>query len=190
MIDAGHDGRLLSEAAATPVRHSFVMRCSALASAVSHPLPSRLRTADLPHSADHALWAPILPSWCAAFPPDHPDHFPGDDTAAIGFLMPLIDGSELGPMHRSSTLLVDESGVPVAGMIVTVRSDEQWDGPWIADLWRDPALRRTGVGPMLISRAKGLLAADGHATLSLAVTKGNDAKRSYEREGFSVVRES
>lgn len=190
MIDAGHDGRTPSEAAAASVRHSFVMRCSTVDSAIIHPPVPRLRPADLPRIGELAAWAPILPSWRAAFPPDHPDHFPGDDAAAVGFLMPLIDGSELGPMHRASTLLVDESDVPVAGIIVTLRSDDQWVGPWIADIWRDPALRGNGVGPLLITRAKELLAEDGHATLSLAVTKGNHAKRAYEREGFSVVRES
>jgi ribosomal protein S18 acetylase RimI-like enzyme len=147
--------------------------------------------ASLPCDPDPHEWTQILPSWRAAFPPDHPDHFPGDDDAAIAFLMRLVDGSELGPLHRSTTLLVDEAGRAVAGVVVNLRpQDPPWGGAWIADIWRDPALRGTGLGTTLIDHVKSLLLEDGHAKLTLAVTSGNDARRSYERAGFRVVVES
>ncbi len=175
---------------ATTVRHSFVMRCSPLDADLIDPSPSRLRLADLPRTADPGLWAPILPSWRAAFPPEHPDHLAVDDADAIAFFLPLIDGTELGPLHSASTLLIDQAGVPVAGIIINVRSHERWGGPWIADVWRDPSLRGEGVGSMLLRRAKALVAEDGYDALSLAVTAGIDAHRAYEREGFTVVLES
>jgi ribosomal protein S18 acetylase RimI-like enzyme len=150
-----------------------------------------LTMASLPCDPDPHEWTQILPSWRAAFPPDHPDHFPGDDDAAIAFLMRLVDGSELGPLHRSTTLLVDEAGRAVAGVVVNLRpQDPPWGGAWIADIWRDPALRGTGLGTTLIDHVKSLLLEDGHAKLTLAVTSGNDARRSYERAGFRVVVES
>ena len=52
------------------------------------------------------------------------------------------------------------------------------------------SVRGTGVGAMLISRAKVLLAEDGLVSLGLAVTAGNPAQRTYEEQGFSTVTES
>ncbi len=181
----------LVRAGARPKRHAIVMQCDLRVSAPPVDIDQRLTCADLPDSPAGPEWAAILPSWRAAFPPDHPDHFDGDDATAIAFLMRLVDGSELGPMHRSTTLLVDGMGRPVAGIMINVRAqDPPLGGPWIADIWRDPSLRGTGVGAMLISRAKVLLAEDGLVSLGLAVTAGNPAQRTYEEQGFSTVTES
>ena len=183
-------GRLVM-AGAKPRRHAVIMQCDLRAPTPMASLVPHLRLVPLPTTRTDAAWARILPSWRAAFPEDHPDHFAGDDRTAIQFVMRLVDGSELGPMHRSTTLLVDDAGVPVAGIIVNIRQkDPPWGGPWISDLWRDPALRGSGVGPMLLSRAKGLLAEDGHVCLGLAVSAGNAARRTYLTEGFHTVLES
>ncbi len=150
----------------------------------------RFTMSPLPTDSASGMWAAILPSWRAAFPPEHPDHFAGDDRSSIAFLMRLIDGSELGPMHRATTLLVSQ-GRPVAGIMVNVRPLEPpRGGAWIADIWRDPSLRGSGVGPLLIRRAKRLLCEDGHNSLTLAVTAGNPARLTYEAEGFRTVLES
>lgn len=187
---------------AKPRRHALVMQCDLRVAAAGLParphgvpelveIDPRFHTQSLPITTDPKVWAPILPSWRAAFPPDHPDHFDGDDPLAIAFLRRLVDGSELGPLHRSTTLLVDESGTPVAGIMVNIRSqDPPLGGPWIADIWRDPALRGTGVGAMLISHAKRLLSEDGYACLGLAVTAGNPARATYQAQGFRTVTES
>lgn len=181
----------LVRAGAAPKRHKCVMQCDLREHPGSAPKYGRLRPTDPPRSADPSLWAAILPSWRAAFPADHPDHFDGDDAAAIAFCLRLVDGSELGPLHRSSTLLVDEHDRALAGVLVSVRpQDPPWGGAWIADIWRDPSLRGTGVGTVLIDRVKLLLAEDGHSSLSLAVTRGNSARASYDRAGFRVVVES
>jgi ribosomal protein S18 acetylase RimI-like enzyme len=167
------------------------MQCDLRQHPASVTVPLDFAPAELPTTRDPSAWAAILPSWRAAFPPDHPDHFDGDDAKAIAFLLRLVDGSELGPMHRSSTLLLDQSGEAVAGILVSIRpQDPPWGGAWIADIWRDPRLVGCGVGPALIDNAKALLAEDGHVSLSLAVTHGNPARRGYERAGFRVVVES
>lgn len=176
---------------AKPRRHALVMQCDLRTPIVPAAHDARFTMRALPDAADARAWAPILPSWRAAFPPDHPDHFDGDDPLAIAFLRRLIDGSELGPLHRSTTLLADEAGTPVAGIMVNIRSqDPPLGGPWIADIWRDPTLRGTGVGALLIDHAKRLLAEDGYACLGLAVTAGNPARATYQAQGFRTVTES
>jgi len=176
---------------AAPKRHALIMQCDLREHPARGGLDERFTPAPLPQDADAAQWTAILPSWRAAFPPDHPDHFAGDDAQAIAFHLRLVDGSELGPLHRSSTLLLDEDGRAVAGIMVNVRpQDPPWGGPWIADIWRDPSLRTSGVGGMLIDHAKALLTEDGHAKLTLAVTAGNPARRSYERTGFRIFVEA
>ena len=187
---------------AKPRRHALVMQCDLRVApdgsqARPHQVPQlvgidpRFTLRPLPGTSDPPTWAPILPSWRAAFPPDQPDHFDGDDPLAIAFLRRLVDGSELGPLHRSTTLFADEAGTPVAGIMVNIRSqDPPLGGPWIADIWRDPTLRATGVGAMLISHAKRLLAEDGYACLGLAVTAGNPARATYQAQGFRTVTES
>lgn len=176
---------------AKPRRHALVMQCDLRTAPPTVDPDVRFTLRPLPDTTDARAWAPILPSWRAAFPPDHPDHFDGDDALAIAFLRRLIDGSELGPLHRSTTLLADEAGTPVAGIMVNVRGqDPPMGGPWIADIWRDPALRGTGVGGMLISHAKRLLAEDGYSCLGLAVSAGNPARATYQSQGFRTITES
>jgi GNAT superfamily N-acetyltransferase len=184
---AGH----LVRAGARPQRHALVMQCDLRELHTSVPIDGRFSCGPLPTLPDAPEWRAILPSWRAAFPGDHPDHFDGDDATAISFLLRLVDGTELGPMHRSTTLLYDPEGAPVAGVIVNIRTqDPPWGGPWIADIWRDPRLRGTGIGAMLICHAQYLLAEDGHVSLGLAVTAGNPARGSYEARGFRTVSES
>ena len=176
---------------AAPKRHALVMQCDLRQHPASGAATDPYTLSPLPTDPDPAGWTGILPSWRAAFPPDHPDHFAGDDKSAISFLSRLVDGSELGPLHRSTTVLVDGHGCAVAGIVVNIRpQDPPWGGAWIADIWRDPGLRGSGLGSILIDHAKTLLLEDGHARLSLAVTSGNDARRGYERAGFRLVTES
>ena len=176
---------------AAPKRHALLMQCDLREHPPTNASDGRLTFAPLPREADPALWKAVLPGWRAAFPPDHPDHFAGDDAQAIAFHLRLVDGSELGPLHRSSTLLVDQDGVAVAGIVVNVRpQDPPLGGPWIADIWRDPTETGSGLGGLLIDHAKTLLVEDGHAKLTLAVTSGNPARHSYERAGFRVFIES
>ncbi len=188
--DAGLAARLVGLGAARK-RDAHVMQCDLREPVAEEGEPDeRFSFAALPTDPASDRWAAILPSWRAAFPPDHPDHFDGDDRSSIAFLMRLVDGSELGPLHRSTALLVRE-GAPVAGIMVNIRPQEPpRGGAWIADIWRDPSLQGTGVGPLLIRHAKRLLCEDGHNSLTLAVTAGNPARFTYEAEGFRTVLES
>lgn len=176
---------------AKPRRHAFVMQRDLREPLDEPEADARLRLMPMPDADDRGGWEAVLPSWRDAYPPDHPDHFPGDDDTAVAFLRRLVDGSELGRFHPASTLLADSGGRPVAGVMINVRlQDPPLGGPWIADIWRDPSLRGAGVGSLLIGRACRVLAEDGFATLGLTVTQGNPARRSYERAGFRVVAES
>ena len=176
---------------AKPRRHAFVMQRDLREPLDDPEADARLRLVPMPDADDRAGWEAVLPSWRDAYPPDHPDHFPGDDDTAVAFLHRLVDGSELGRLHAASTLLADSRGRPVAGVMINVRvQDPPLGGPWVADIWRDPSLRGARVGSLLIGHACRVLAEDGFATLGLTVTHGNPARRSYERAGFRVVAES
>jgi GNAT superfamily N-acetyltransferase len=182
---------LLVRAGATLKRHAFVMQCDLRTAVASGDIDPRFTRDALPGTSAATAWTAILPSWRAAFPPEHPDHFDGDDATAVAFIMRLVDGSELGPLHRSTTLLLDSAGTPVAGILINIRAqDPPWGGPWIADIWRDPALHGTGVGTMLIGHAQRLLVEDGHVSLGLAVSAGNSARHTYQACGFHTVNES
>ena len=181
----------LADLGALPTRHARIMRRPVAVPDGPEPAASPFVPHAVPSSSDPALWAPVLPAWRAAFPPEHPDHLDVDDAGAIDFHMRLVDGSDMGPLHRSSCLLTDANGRVVAGIMVNVREgDPRSDGPWIADIWRDPSLRGSGVGSRLIERAAHQLGVDGFTSLSLAVTAGNDAESAYERAGFATVMDS
>ncbi len=181
----------LIKVGARPVRHAFAMQCDLRRAAPKAPAPVGLTAAPLDPLCSDEGWAAVLPSWHAAFPPDHPDHFRGDDPAAIDALRLMVSGAEMGPMHASSSLVQDDAGRTVAGIIVTVTAfDPPWGGPWVIDLWRDPSLRGTGVGPWLLASAQQHLRSDGFVSLGLAVSVSNPARRTYEGAGFRVVAET
>ena len=170
--------------------------CSATCARRDRPWSTSTRASRLQPTAvtpTTAAWAAILPSWRAAFPPDHPDHFDGDDpTGDRASSMRLVDGSELGPLHRSTTLLLDDGGHagrrdhgqrpqpgPAAGRPVDRRH-----------LARSAPARHRRRARCCISHAKRLLAEDGYVCLGLAVTAGNPARATYQAQGFRTVTES
>ena len=124
----------------------------------------------------------LIPSRMAAYPPDHPDHafVPVDMEAELDR---YVNGAEFGPLLPGSGLAIT-NGAVVGGIILgTVPGDPPRNGPWVIDVWRDPAL--PGVGRALLQRALALAPVD---TLGLLVTNGNDAaRRSYERLGFRLL---
>lgn len=181
----------LVKAGARPTRHAFAMHCDLRADAPVPLQPDGLTATPLTCDTDEATWLSTLPSWRRAYPPDHPDHFLGDDCAAVTAFRQFVSGAELGPLHRASMLLRDGDGRPQAGIIVAVSpSDPPWGGPWIVDVWRDPCLHRRGVGTWMIARIQRTLRDDGFVSLGLAVSSGNPARRSYEAAGFRVVAET
>jgi GNAT superfamily N-acetyltransferase len=181
----------LIKAGARPVRHAFTMQCDLRRPIADVPPPHGLTGVPIDAASSTHAWRAVVPSWHAAYPPDHPDHFRGDDDEAIEALQFLVGGDELGPMHGTSMLAWDGSGRPVAGVIVTVTAfDPPWGGPWVGDIWRDPSLRGTGVGSWLLASAQKGLKDDGYVSLGLAVSVNNPARRTYESAGFRVVAET
>lgn len=182
----------MAAAGATLTRRAFIMTADLSPSTGREDPLDAFDLLPMPTTTGVDAWRPVLDSWRDAFPPGHPDHVDmSDDTDAVQFFAKLVDGTEMGPLHRSSCLLANAAGRALAGIIVNVLDGEPpRGGPWISDIWRDPALRGSGVGPGLIERAKRLLADDGYTTLTLAVTATNDAYRGYLRSGFSLVIDS
>ncbi|MDI1290246.1 MAG: GNAT family N-acetyltransferase [bacterium] len=182
----------LVNSGATLTRHALIMSCPLDRIGPARPFSEGFELGDVPTTSEVSQWLPVLQSWQAAFPPGHPDYLDmSDPPTAVQFFMRLVDGSEMGPLHRSSCLLIDADGRARAGIIVNIRAgDPPSGGPWISDIWRDPSLRGSGVGPSLIDRAKSQLVEDGYSALTLAVTATNDAARTYEREGFALVMDS
>lgn len=135
-------------------------------------------------------WARILPSWRRAYPQDHPDHESGDDGRLITECFePLTKKGALGDLLTpESTLALDRFGSVIGGIIINNRPGEPpFAGPWVSDIWRDPASEAKGVGSQLLRRAIQLLAGRGFPALSLTVSQGNPARHVYEREGFVDV---
>jgi GNAT superfamily N-acetyltransferase len=124
----------------------------------------------------------LIPSRTAAYPPDHPDHgsVPADMEDELDR---YVNRGEFGPLLRGSGLAVVNDAV-VGGIILgTIPGDPPRNGPWVIDVWRDPAL--PGVGRALLQRALALVPVD---VLGLLVTDGNDAaRRRYEELGFKLL---
>jgi ribosomal protein S18 acetylase RimI-like enzyme len=140
--------------------------------------PPGIRLTDIDRPA-----ADLVPAEVAAYPPDHPDAelVPEDREAE---LHALIYGEQYGPLLAGSGLAVDERGDVVGAIILgTIPGDPPRNGPWVIDIFRDPAYR--GVGRALLARALALATVD---TLGLIVSEGNDAARAlYEAVGFELL---
>jgi ribosomal protein S18 acetylase RimI-like enzyme len=125
--------------------------------------------------------ADLLDSYQAAYPPDHPDSglLPGD---AADELETLIVGEQYGPLLTGSGLAITGDGAVVGALLLATieGGNPPLYGPWVIDIWRDPAHR--GVGRALLARALAIAEVE---TLGLIVTEGNDAaRRLYEALGF------
>jgi ribosomal protein S18 acetylase RimI-like enzyme len=186
---------------ATQTRHAHGMLASTGIRDVVSRVPDApddvLPCGVLPFSG--APWTAILPSWKAAYPPGHPDHEIGDDQSLIEtHLRPYVEQAALGPTHRSTGIAIvspqitgQVAGQVLAGIIISLRPEPlPWGGPWVTEVWRNPAPQFRGVGSMLIRRALHLLHDDGYATLGLAVSHSNPARRVYEALGFIETSES
>ena len=120
----------------------------------------------------------------AAYPADHPDASPGDAAAAAEQLHAIGRGELLGPFMDVSRVAWVQGAVVGACLVVERSGRPPNAGPWVIDLFRDPAAP-SGVGAALLTAA--LDAAAGHelAALSLAVSHDNTRARTlYERLGF------
>ena len=185
----------LLDAGAERIRHAHQMR-------LALPVDAHDEDEFLPFATDATPpvpWKAVIPSFEAAYPPEHPDHLPGGPaepalsglpggTALIdSYLVPYTAGAQLGPLicHASALALrdgIDDGGYVYGGILIVDRPGE---GPWVCDIWRDPDPEYAGTGAALLRWAAARL--DGFEALGLVVTVGNDAAlRAYERVGFAI----
>ncbi|MFM7599559.1 MAG: hypothetical protein ACKO70_14515 [Actinomycetota bacterium] len=161
-------------------RHAHQMR-------LALPIPAYDDPEFHPFTADAeppVPWTRALPAFLAAYPPDHPDHLPGTDDLIDSYLVRYTRGAELGPLIHCASAIAVRDGYPYGGILIVDRPGE---GPWVCDLWRDPAPDFSGTGARMVRWAASRLA--DYDTLGLVVTVGNDsAIRVYESVGF--VRET
>jgi ribosomal protein S18 acetylase RimI-like enzyme len=140
--------------------------------------PQGIRLTDIDRPA-----ADLVAAELAAYPPDHPDHalIPADAAAE---LHACIYGGQYGPLLAGSGIAVAQGDAVVGAIILgTVPGDPPRNGPWLIDIFRDPAYR--GVGRALLARALALAEVE---TLGLIVSEGNEpARRLYESLGFDLV---
>jgi ribosomal-protein-alanine N-acetyltransferase len=81
--------------------------------------------------------------------------------------------------------------IPIARAIMVARCGRQIvgfsyrDRAMIEDLWIDPPLQGSGIGPQLLRAQIDAIAGDGYRTASLDCLEANvHARRFYEREGW------
>jgi GNAT superfamily N-acetyltransferase len=119
----------------------------------------------------------LIPAFAAAFGPDHPDGF-RDPRASL-------EHTTGGELLDGSGVIVRDGRVVAAILIGRFDGEPPFGGPWVLDVFRDPAYR--GTGRPLLERALHLCAEAGEPALGLAVTEGNPAAGLYEALGFRRV---
>lgn len=131
----------------------------------------------------------LLTCWRAAYPPEHPDHFPGSDEEAVrDQLGPLLTGNLHGPLLPESALAVDTTGGVVGCILVNqTEGTPPYGGPWVTELFRVPGPTFAGLGSLLLKLAIGRAAVNGLPAIGLVVTLHNPAYGLYQAHGFRVV---
>lgn len=168
-------GRALIAAGATPRRHAHLM---------THDLRDVAPAGD-PHVVALSCGIEELEAaHRSAYRPDHPDYAWAMELDA---LRPLMRGEVIGPVLGASRMAVHDDRVVGAAIVCDFAGKPPSAGPWLAELFRDPA--HPGLGAALLRGALTAAAADGLPALGLAVTEGNSARGLYSDEGFRHVRE-
>lgn len=125
-----------------------------------------------------------------AYPADHVDTETDDPAVAAETLQRLYGGEYIGPLLPASGVVTDDDRVVGVLVVNRMPGSAPLGGPWVSEVFRDPHPAYAGLGAALLRRAMALLAADGEASLSLAVTRGNPARRVYEKVGMRQVASS
>ncbi|NKZ07090.1 GNAT family N-acetyltransferase [Actinomadura latina] len=136
--------------------------------------PRPFADADVPALAA-AMWAAYRGT------PDEGDV--GDLPGAAREIQLTMNG-EYGTFLRDASFVADHEDRPVSAALVTLYKDT----PLLAFLFTAPSHAGQGFGRALIQAAMHALAAQGHDTLSLAVTRRNRrARRLYDHLGFIEI---
>lgn len=172
-------------------RHSMVMVLDSADAPPSTPLTGGFSIA--PMDAEHIVdYGGVIRR---AYPPDHPDHEPGDadPASAASTLRHYLSGEQIGAWIPEASLHATDRTGGVVGLIIVNETDatEAFDaGPFVTDVCVDPAAAGNGIGGELVIASARALAELGWAYMTLVVTVGNPAQRVYERLGFRVSAES
>ncbi len=124
-----------------------------------------------------------------AFPPDHPDYDPAiaDVAGAERALASYFAGTVIGPfLAEASSEATDPDGRIVGGLVIGRMPAEGSSpgGPWVTEVFVEPAQQGRGVGRALFARAVAEPGAAGETSLRLAVQVDNPARHLYVRLGF------
>lgn len=123
-----------------------------------------------------------------AYPSDHVDFETADIEEASQEFVHLLDGTLVGPLIASASGVVRSEGRLVAACLISrAEGPPPGGGPWVSDIFRDPAPAFAGLGRVLLRKAVSALAVMGETSLGLAVTEGNAAEGLYRRLGFRLV---
>jgi len=172
----------------TQKRHAYAMSLDLTShppQPISHQMPQETRF------IEHCTADELFDSWYAAYPLGHPDYLPGTRAELMAEnLQPLLDRSLLGANHRSSRAVFQDGEVHAAIIISLREGEAPYGGPWLSEIWCDPRLQHQGIGKSLLTTAIRELSEDGFASLGLAVSQGNPAKKLYESLGFTGISQS
>jgi hypothetical protein len=160
-------GAALVAAGARPVRHAHVY---------THDLKAIPSPGEGEPLGDRTI-DELVPVFAAAFGPGHPDGV-RDPRAS---LLQATDGGLLD----ASGVIVRDGRVVAAILVGRFEGEPPFGGPWVMELFRDPAY--PGTGRAVLERALHRSAEAGEPALGLAVSDGNRAAGLYEAVGFRRV---
>ncbi|MFD6157012.1 hypothetical protein ACFWF7_04685 [Nocardia sp. NPDC060256] len=150
---------------------------------VSRPFALGRLSANLELRAAETVDPAVLrATYAAAYPVGHPDH----DMSSFEDLQALLNGTLMGTLLPASTVLIDtDRGLGIAAVLAhNCPGLPPEEGPWISEVFRDPAPAYRGLGSLLLRHVLWLAAEAKLPALGLAATTGNHAAGVYENIGF------
>jgi GNAT superfamily N-acetyltransferase len=174
----------LLAAGATELRHAHVM---------THALSALPKRPELGGLAVHRLSRDqllrhaqrIAALMVSAYPPGHADHRFDTTDHAVRSIRMVAHDEVLGPYLHVSQVAVHGHTIIGAALVVDRPGRAPEGGPWLLDIFRDPASPLRGVGRALLTGALHAAGEDGLTSLSLAVSHSNtNAYDLYGSLGF------
>lgn len=146
----------------------------------------------LPATADRLTVPPVSPADRDSVAQVYLDSYPAgvgaDDLASALDEMTATFTGEYGELRTDASFIARIDSMPVGAVFTTSHSiwDPDLNGPFIIDLFVDPAHRRAGVGRALVIETIKACVANQDKALSLRVGQGTSpqAHSLYARLGF------
>lgn len=176
------------DAGAETLRHAHVMShdLAGLDDLRRTPTPDHVRTHRLTAQQLLRQAQRIGPLLMTAYPPGHPDHRYASVEHAIRGLHLVAQDDVLGPFLDVSQVAILDHAVIGAALIVERPGVAPDGGPWLLDLFRDPASPVKGVGRALLVASLTAAERAGLASMTLVVSHSNTTARAlYESLGFA-----